>query len=1376
MATSGPIGGNVGPPHSVVNFTNTFAPYDPAQERVTDYVERFELFMRLNNIPRDSWVAYLLTFVGGKVYAVLKDLLIPDTPIAVEYTRLVEVFQNYYVPIKMESVSRVKFRQYKQSPGESITQFVHKLKSLAKDCNFGPTLSDALKDQVLVGVASPKISRALLMKENLTFDVAVSTCLAMETADRDATFLMSGVASTPSTGNSSAEGTSGVPTVNYVHAKKKGEFQKKKTSSGMPVSASGQGREGRKCYRCGSLEHLANGCPRAHYKCRNCGKVGHLSTVCRSKKNEEGQRGPFSTQYAGRPSGQAQQKPSVNQVEESLGHLYVNNVTFTQSMKPCFMELQVNGQNVKFEVDTGASLTVLGYKHWQMIGRPVLSDSHIIVKAVNTHKMKVLGKCLVTVSQHPDALSIIVVDEDLKFPLLGRSWLDKIRPAWRDALVNNIVTTDEFVNVLKQRFKNVFTYDGTCIVGHVANVVLKPGATPIFRNSYKVPYALAEQVKDELQRLIKMGVLVPVAYSEWASPMVCIRKPNGQIRICFDYKNTLNPQIQRDVYVLPTVEDIFAKMVDAKVFCVLDCKEAYLSLKMGEESQKVLTVNTPLGLLKVTRMPYGVCNAPLIYQAVIDQIIQGIPGTASYQDDLIISGINQEQCRDRVLQVFAELSRANIKVNIDKCQWFVEECIYLGHSLSANGIRPKPDKADAIINAPVPRDVTALKAWLGLISYYRAFLCDLSSILKPLYFLTQQNVRFVWSKSQDDAFRSAKHALLNSSALAFFNPSRKIIITCDSSSYGVGSVMSQIDEEGKERPVLFHSATLDKAMQNYSQLERESLAIITAVKRYHRYIFGRKFLLRTDHRPLQYIFAPDKVVPAMTSAKLQRWALYLSAFDYELEFVPGKLIANADGLSRCPLSEPVEEVHVNGMSVQGELPVSYMSIAEKSKADPVLSVVIDSVWRGWRYSGREMNDVLKTFYNIRDELSVEEGVLLRNHKVVIPKILQGEVLKLLHEGHSGVVRTKALARQSVWWPAIDKDIERMVAECVVCQTHQSHANQPKVNSVWPKPDGVWDRVHMDFFDLDGVKYLLLVDSYSGWVECWKMSRTDAKSVKEKLDEFFATHALVKCIVSDNGPPFNSEFLSDFFAKNGVKFIHSPPYHPQSNTFAERHVGTIKRMLKKCGSNLQNVLFHYRTVPRSNGVSPYQIVFKRCPNTRITLLNPRHKYVSNVPFSVKKFHIGQKVYVNTKAFSNVNWSVGEVLSQLSPTTYNVLVQGRVKLTHVDSMRECVNNSEASDPIGQMYDKLGPSEDTFKYNDPEDPPFIPNVSLKVSSNVVAPHSPQMNNQPKSSVVPTPSTPVHTLPSIAPVVSQTPVTSTPTVPRMSTRIRNPPIRLNL
>ena len=262
--------------------------------------------------------------------------------------------------------------------------------------------------------------------------------------------------------------------------------------------------------------------------------------------------------------------------------------------------------------------------------------------------------------------------------------------------------------------------------------------------------------------------------------------------------------------------------------------------------------------------------------------------------------------------MFKVIAEAGLKIKREKCKFMESEVCYLGHKIDCNGLHPLDDKVKAIVEAPAPRNVTELKSYLGLLNYYGRFLPNLSTTLAPLHYLLKKGIVYRWGKQQNKAFETSKQLLTSSKVLSHYDPSRELIVTCDAFAYGVGAVLAQKDSQDIEHPIAFASRSLAPAEKNYSQLDKEALAIIFSVKRFHQYLFERTFVIVTDHRPLLGLFGPDRPIPQLASARIQRWSLTLSAYKYTLVHRPGSQISNADGLSRLPLPDAPTSVPVPG--------------------------------------------------------------------------------------------------------------------------------------------------------------------------------------------------------------------------------------------------------------------------------------------------------------------------------------------------------------------------------------------------------------------------------------------------------------------------------
>ena len=365
---------------------------------------------------------------------------------------------------------------------------------------------------------------------------------------------------------------------------------------------------------------------------------------------------------------------------------------------------------------------------------------------------------------------------------------------------------------------------------------------------------------------------------------------------------------------------------------------------MKVNCRKLTTISTHKGLFCYNRLPFGVSSAPAIFQRTMEGILKGIPYVHVYLDDILVTGTSESEHLQILEQVLTRLEEVGIRLKESKCQFLLPSVEYLGYRISGNGIQPTEEKLRAIKDAPTPRDLSQLKSFLGLLNYYGKFLPHLSSTLAPLYKMLSKEQVWHWGREQEKAFCIAKSQLTSETLLVHFDPTLQLALSCDASPYGLGAVLSHVCEDGSDKPIAYASRSLAPAEKKYSQLEKEGLAIVFGVKKFHQYLNGRKFVVHSDHKPLQFLFKEDKPVPTMASARIQRWALTLSAYDYRIVFRAGKENSNADGLSRLPLRESPSSVPVPGdtvlmmeaLSDMGSA-VSATTIKSWTDRDPVLS-------------------------------------------------------------------------------------------------------------------------------------------------------------------------------------------------------------------------------------------------------------------------------------------------------------------------------------------------------------------------------------------------------------------------------------------------------
>ena len=308
---------------------------------------------------------------------------------------------------------------------------------------------------------------------------------------------------------------------------------------------------------------------------------------------------------------------------------------------------------------------------------------------------------------------------------------------------------------------------------------------------------------------------------------------------------------------LPTPEDLFSTLSGGSVFTKLDLSSAYQQLQLSEDSKQYVTINTHKGLFQYQRLPFGVSTAPLIFQSVMDQILKGIDGVVCYLDDILISSKDLSSHLVTLKAVFERLKEHNVLIQKSKCEFGVDEVVYLGHRINKHGLQCTSEKVEAIHNAPVPTNVSELRTYLGMVTYYHKFIPNLANKFKALYDLLKVGVAWKWTKECDEAMKEVKQCLTSETVLVHYDVNLPLTLATDASPHGVGAVISHV-VNGEEKPIAFASKTLAPAERNYSQLDREALGIIFGIKKFHKYLYGRKFTLITDNKPLTAIFCSSQ--------------------------------------------------------------------------------------------------------------------------------------------------------------------------------------------------------------------------------------------------------------------------------------------------------------------------------------------------------------------------------------------------------------------------------------------------------------------------------------------------------------------------------------
>ena len=865
------------------------------------------------------------------------------------------------------------------------------------------------------------------------------------------------------------------------------------------------------------------------------------------------------------------------------------------------VDVHINHVEVTFMLDTGAQTNIMTEGMFKQCKKGEnLSKTNVKLTSFSGHKVENIGKVCFKVEHKGEYLptEFIVVKSPVAKSILGLRACENMNLIRRiasvsDSDVRGTNSSSTSTSVMLDKYTHVFEGLGCLEKEH--HIEIDPSVPPVIHPPRKVPIALRLKMKVELQRMERLGVIQRVDRpTDWVSSIVCVTKSDASLRICLDPRD-LNNAIKREHYQLPTVEEITPTLTHAKVFSVLDASAGFWQIKLDEESSHLCTFNTPFGRYRYLRLPFGICSAPEVFHKNIGQLFDDIEGVATYIDDILVWGSNQEEHDERLKLVLERAGSKNLTLNRKKCKVSINEVPYLGHLLSEEGIKPDPAKVKAMRDMPEPSDKKALMRFLGVVTYVSKFIPNLSTVAAPLRDLIKKDSEWVWDENGKKCFERLKTLISEQSVLKFYDMSKNTTLQVDASQHGLGAALMQ---EGQ--PVAYASRTLTKTEKAYAQIEKEMLAVVFGCERFNQYVYGQTVCIETDHRPLVTI---SKKPLSVAPARIQRFLLRLQKYSFSLVYKPGKEMYLADTLSRAALDiNPEEdtivdtESHIHSLVLS--LPVSdqkHIQMLEATVADSTLQTLKQVVKSGWPELRHDVPEGIRHYWPYRDEITEAEGLMFKGQKLIISQSMRTETLQAIHQGHLGMEKCKSRAREVLYWPNINIDIEEMVRKCSACVTH-SNSQQKEPLTPHNIPNGPWLKVGMDLFQSNGRNYLLVVDYYSKYIEVCLLKGTKSSDVIQHIKSIFARHGIPYEVMSDNGPQFDSSDFANFAKQWSFKHTTSSPMYPKSNGLAERSIQTVKNMLDKQTHDGQDPylgLLALRNTPISSDVdSPAQLLMNR----------------------------------------------------------------------------------------------------------------------------------------------------------------------------------------
>ncbi|XP_054746169.1 uncharacterized protein K02A2.6-like [Anastrepha obliqua] len=570
------------------------------------------------------------------------------------------------------------------------------------------------------------------------------------------------------------------------------------------------------CWNCGDM-HYAKYCTYHNQKCNKCNKYGHKEGYCNS--------------YSASKSKSTKPQRHKQQQTSNKGHnscLQVNSITHvnrrkytTVSIKP--IETATSSFpscDVRMQVDTASDVSLIGKSTWIQMGQPGIRLENKYVTSASKDKIQLLAEfsCEARLNGEVQYCHLFVTNID-SLNILGVDWCD-IFHIWEKPLnliCNNIISVQDqqstFLKHIQQDYADIFKPNLESCSTVTSALHLKPDAKPIFRAKSPVAYSMLPYIEEELNRLHQLGVITPVEFSEWAAPIVAVKKPSGKVRICGDYSSGLNAWLEPHQYPLHTPEEIYAKVAGSHCFTIIDLSDAYLQIPVTAESAKLLTINTHMGLFTFNRLAPGIKSAPGAFQQIMDTILAGIDDTVAYIDDIIIGGATFEKHVENLHKVAQQLQKYKFRVQFDKCKFFAAQVKYLGNILSKTGIKPDPTKISQILALPEPKNVSEVRAFLGSVNYYGKFIAEMSKVRAPLDKLLHKNEKFNWNADCQKAFEQFKRILNSDLMLTHYNPNLPLKVAADASNRGIGAFICHVFPDGSEKVIQHASKVLTDAEQ-----------------------------------------------------------------------------------------------------------------------------------------------------------------------------------------------------------------------------------------------------------------------------------------------------------------------------------------------------------------------------------------------------------------------------------------------------------------------------------------------------------------------------------------------------------------------------------
>lgn len=685
----------------------------------------------------------------------------------------------------------------------------------------------------------------------------------------------------------------------------------------------------------------------------------------------------------------------------------------------------------------------------------------------------------------------------------------------------------------------------------------------IRHHPYRVPYNLQSQLNSIIDKMLELDI-IEESDSEYASPIVLIKKADGEYRLTIDFRE-LNKIIVKIYFPLPNIEEELNKLAGKKCFISLDLMSGYHQMEVEPESRKYTAFVTPKGHYQHKRVPQGLAISAPAFIRMVSKVLKPVLGenVSFYVDDILIHTNSFEEALEVLRAVLSVLLEAGLTLKVKKCHFCYPVIQYLGHEVDVEGVRPGNNKTIAISDFARPTNQRIVRQYLGLTGYFRRFIPKYSEIAAPLYALLRKKAKFVWTEKQEKAYLILKFALTNQPVLTLYVPTDKHEVFCDASSHGLGGILMQIDQEGISRPVSYFSRCTTDQESVWSSYELETIALVETLRRFRYYLLGKHFIVYTDCRSLEQAYSKRKMID-----KIARWFMEIQEYDFEIRYKAGKQMEHVDFLSRNPVNAD-EKAMILAVSEPPNWIVALQSKDEK-------------IWEVKRLleGSIEVDNQKK---KVEQDFALKKGVIYRRTadglRFYVPKGVRHHVVFEAHnrQGHLSLAKTVEKLSKTYWFPAMRPWIKKYIDSCLPCNMVKAGPDEhhETLYTVERKPIP-FHVVHIDHcgpFPRGplGVQYVVaIVDSFTKFVILRAVKTANANGVVKVLNSISEFVGMPARIVTDKGKAFDSAVFKEHCEDHGIQHSMVAVRTPKANGQVERYfrvvAESLKAMVQDGGSN------------------------------------------------------------------------------------------------------------------------------------------------------------------------------------------------------------------